>query len=143
MLTPEQEAFALSQPVAHLATAGASGQPHVVPVCFAYHVDRFWIAVDEKPKTTQRLKRVRNIEANPRISLVIDRYDDDWARLAWLLVTGRARVLPRGSDAGPGVLDALRERYPKYRGMALEGRAIIEITPERITQWGAVEPPAP
>ena len=137
MLTREQAVFAESCRTGHLATADRAGRPHVVPVCFAYVTGDFWIAVDEKPKRTQRLKRLRNIAANPHVSLVFDRYDQDWARLAYVLVLGKAQVTERG-DAHPEVLAALRRRYPQYEAMALEERPVIRVTPEKAIAWGDV-----
>lgn len=135
MLAEDQLAFILSRRLAHLATADADGRPHVVPVVFAYHQGNLWIAIDEKPKRTLRLKRLRNIEQNPKVALVFDRYQEDWERLAYVLVHGTAVILQRG-DEEPGALAALRERYPQYRRMALEERPLIRITPERATSWG-------
>ena len=133
MLTDEQIEFIDSCRVAHLATADGDGSPHVVPVCFAYLDGAFWVAIDEKPKTTVRVKRIRNIETNPRVSLVFDRYDEDWFRLAYVLVTGSGEVI----DAVPvAVIGALRERYAQYRTMGFEGRPAIRITPERVVAWG-------
>ncbi len=137
MLNDGQSRFVEEQRVARLATADASGSPHVVPVCFAYHEGDFWIAIDEKPKRTARLKRLRNMEENPRVSLLFDRYDDDWSRLAYLLVHGAAEVVPEGR-AKPGVLAALRRRYGQYEGMDLESRPLVRLTVERVTAWGAV-----
>ena len=136
MLSEEQAEFVQRQRVAHLATADATGQPHVVPVCFAYHLGALWIAIDEKPKRSLRLKRLRNIAENPRVSLVFDRYEDDWSRLRYVLVLGQASVVPRGGEE-PGVLAALRARYPQYAGMALEERPLIKVAPERAVSWGA------
>ncbi len=98
MLASRELQFIQSQRVAHLATASADGRPHVVPVCFAYLDGHIYIAIDEKPKRSLRLKRLRNIEANPQVAIVLDRYDEDWSRLAWVLVQGTAVVL----DSGPG-----------------------------------------
>ena len=100
MFSDDQVRFTESQRVAHLATADANGRPHVVPVCFAYLNRRIYIAIDEKPKRSLRLKRLRNIEENPRVALVLDRYDEDWSRLAWVLVQGTAAVLDRGPEHG-------------------------------------------
>jgi PPOX class probable F420-dependent enzyme len=121
--------------VARLATADSTGRPHVIPVCFAYVDGEFWIAVDEKPKTTTRLKRLRNIEENARVALVFDRYEEDWSRLAYVLVQGRAEVLVAGQEHA-GVLAALRGRYPQYEAMGLEGRPLINVSPERVVGWG-------
>ena len=135
MFSAEQVRFTESQRVAHLATADANGRPHVVPVCFAYLNRRIYIAIDEKPKRSLRLKRLRNIEENPRVALVLDRYDEDWSRLAWVLVQGTAAVLDRGPEHGRA-LTALREKYPQYLEMALEGRPVISVTAERVSSWG-------
>ncbi|TMG06454.1 MAG: TIGR03668 family PPOX class F420-dependent oxidoreductase [Chloroflexi bacterium] len=135
MFSADQVRFTESQRVAHLATADANGRPHVVPVCFAYLNRRIYIAIDEKPKRSLRLKRLRNIEENPRVALVLDRYDEDWSRLAWVLVQGTAAVLDRGPEHGRA-LTALREKYPQYLEMALEGRPVISVTAERVSSWG-------
>ena len=84
--------------VAHLATADKSGQPHVIPICFVFHGKHFYSPIDETPKRTApaRLKRLKNIRESPNVALVIDRYDEDWSRLAYVLVFGKARVLQRG-----------------------------------------------
>lgn len=135
MLTPEQLAFVLEQRVARLATADAEGEPHVIPVCFAWADACFWIAIDEKPKRSTDLKRLRNIAANPRVSLLFDRYDDDWSRLGYVLVHGRAEVAPSGGSEAE-VLAALRERYAQYAGMALEERPLLQVRVERVVAWG-------
>jgi PPOX class probable F420-dependent enzyme len=135
VVSPEQLAFVLEQRVGRLATSDAAGRPHAVPVCFAYHDGCFWVAMDEKPKSTTRLKRLRNIEANPEVALLFDRYDDDWSWLAYVLVRGTAEVLPEGR-AEPGALAALRERYAQYVGMGLDARPMIRIRPTTVSSWG-------
>lgn len=122
--------------VARLATADAAGAPHVIPVCFAVAGGRLYSVVDEKPKRTTHLARLRNIEASPNVALIVDRYDEDWSQLAWVLVRGVARVLGRGTSYDTG-LRALREKYEQYRAMDLEGRPMIELTPSRVTSWRA------
>jgi PPOX class probable F420-dependent enzyme len=124
--------------VAHLATTDKSGRPHVVPVCFAHLGGRFYIAIDEKPKRSLHLKRLRNIEENPRVALVFDRYDDDWTRLGWVLLQGTAAVLVRGSEH-ERAMAALRQRYEQYRSMALEGRPVISVTAEKVSSWGDLD----
>lgn len=136
MLSSAEAAFVSAQPLGHLATADAGGRPHVVPVCFAYLDGEFWIAIDEKPKRTTRLKRLRNIEENAHVALVIDRYDDDWSRLAYVMVQGQATVTTGGAE--PQALAALRQKYEPYRQMALEDRSVIRIRPERVASWGDV-----
>ena len=124
-----------SRRVGHLATADAEGRPHVVPVCFAYLDGRIYIAIDEKPKRSLRLKRLRNIEENPRVALVFDRYDEDWSRLGWVMVRGTATVIDGGAEHERAVAE-LREKYEQYRSMTLEGRPVISVTVERVSSWG-------
>ena len=93
--------------------------------------------IDAKPKRVPgpALRRVRNIEANPRVSLVVDRYDEDWSRLAWVIVEGRADILTAGTERAMAV-DRLREKYAQYRTMELRATAVILwITPERLLFW--------
>jgi PPOX class probable F420-dependent enzyme len=135
MFSPSELQFLERQRVAHLATADASGRPHVVPVCFAQLDAAFYIAIDEKPKRALRLKRLRNIEENARVALVFDRYDDDWSRLGWVLVQGTANLLVNGLEYDRA-LAALRERYDQYQSMTLEGRPLIRVSVERVSSWG-------
>ena len=120
--------------IARLGTVGAPGAPHLVPVCYALAQDTIWIPVDEKPKATTDLARLRNIERDPRVSLLFDRYDDDWTRLAWVRVEGAARAFREGAEA-PAALAALRERYAQYVDMGLEDLPLIAVTPSRIAAW--------
>jgi len=136
VLDAEQERFVSRQRVARLATADAGGRPHLVPVCFAYLDGAFYTPVDEKPKRSLRLKRLRNIAQNPRVALLLDEYDDDWSRLAWLMVQGEAEILQSGPEHARA-LEALRQRYPQYRDMDLESRPVIRIVPRRVLFWRA------
>jgi PPOX class probable F420-dependent enzyme len=127
--------------VAHLATADAAGAPQVVPICFALVGERLYVSIDEKPKhaAPMRLRRVRNIAENPQVAVVADVYDDDdWTRLGFVLVRGRARILTDG-DEHRRAIDSLRERYAQYRAMALEERPVIAIDIERVTSWGQLD----
>lgn len=135
MLSERETLFVQAQRVAHLATADASGRPHVVAVCFAYTEGRFYIAIDEKPKSTTRLKRVRNIEENAQAALVFDHYDEEWSRLGWVMVQGNAAILVHGLEHAAAVA-ALRHRYEQYRTMALEGRPVIRVMVEKVWSWG-------
>lgn len=135
MLSKREALLVEAQRVAHLATADSDGRPHVVPVCFAYADGRLYIAIDEKPKRSVRLKRLRNIEENPQASLVFDRYDEDWSRLGWVLVQGTAAVIEGGPEHERALV-ALRERYEQYRSMVLEGRPVIRVTVEKVASWG-------
>ncbi len=140
LFTPAQARFIERHRVARLATAGPDGRPHVVPICYAFDGQRLYTPIDEKPKRAAavRLQRVRNVQANPQAALVVDDYSDDWSRLAYVLVRGRAEMLPEGR-AQPEALRLLRERYPQYQAMALEERPLLVISPERVVSWGKVE----
>lgn len=122
--------------VARLGTAGAANQPLVVPVCYAYDGRHLYSAVDAKPKRTRQLRRLRNIAENPRVSLVVDHYDEDWTRLAYVVVEGPAEVLHDGVEFARGV-DLLLAKYPQYRTMGLDrtSGALIKITVERVLAW--------
>jgi PPOX class probable F420-dependent enzyme len=111
----------------------------VIPICFVFDGKYFHSPIDEKPKRTApaRLKRLRNIAANPRVALVIDRYDDDWNKLAYVLVFGKARILSSGKKHQEATR-LLRRKYRQYRRMALERRPMISITPTKVVAWGNV-----
>jgi coenzyme F420-0:L-glutamate ligase/coenzyme F420-1:gamma-L-glutamate ligase len=124
--------------VGRLATADASGQPLVVPICYAFDGASLFSAIDAKPKTSgpEGLKRIRNIRENPKVSVVIDRYDEDWTRLRYVIIRGRAELLTEGSDFSRGV-DLLVAKYPQYRSMGLdrEGGLMIKVDPAQVTEW--------
>lgn len=120
--------------VAILGTIDAQGRPHLVPVCFAEVDGQYVIAVDEKPKRPGTLARVRNINRDPRCTLLFQRYDDDWTRLAWVRIEGQSSIVTRGADA-PEALASLRDRYPQYQLMDLEPRELIVVTPARTVSW--------
>ena len=119
--------------VARLATASADAVPHIVAVTFAEAGGRIYIAIDHKPKSSTRLRRLRNIEQNPSVSLLVDHYSPDWEALWWARMDGRARVLEPASAPGEAV-HALRAKYPQYREVSLDG-PVIEIEPTRTTGW--------
>ena len=131
-------AFLQSQRVARLATSDADGHPHVVPVCFAFDGWRFYIALDEKPKRVEQrqLRRVRNIEARHEAMLLFDHYEEDWSRLAFVQVYGRADLLLPDAPGHADALRLLRERYTQYRSMLLEENPVIVIEPEHVVAWG-------
>lgn len=123
--------------VAHFATANRKGEPLVVPICYAFDGNNFYTPIDEKPKRAlpQRLQRIRNIRENSGVSIVIDRYDENWQRLAYVLVAGKARILTRGKKHRQAV-SLLRRKYAQYRRMAIDKRPMIEITPVQFKSWG-------
>src|ERR1700721_77878 len=100
MLSELERSFLAARRVGHLATPDARGVPHVVPVCSAVAADCAYIPSDEKPKGAGPLKRVRNILENPAVALVADRYDEDWARLGWVMLRGRGGILEAGAENG-------------------------------------------
>ncbi|MCC6716997.1 MAG: TIGR03668 family PPOX class F420-dependent oxidoreductase [Acetobacteraceae bacterium] len=139
MLSAAARAFLLSRRVAHLATADGAGVPHVVPVCFALAGDSAYVTVDEKPKSGRRLRRLANLAVNPACCLVADRYDEDWARLGWVMLHGRAEILADG-DEHDAAQALLRARYVQYRAMALGALPVIALRIARATSWGDLAP---
>ena len=139
MLSEMERLFLKNRRVAHLATADRDAAPHVVPVCFAICNDTLYVTIDEKPKRTDRpLKRLRNIAENPEIAVTVDRWDEDWRRLAWVMLRGRAEILPGGEEHDLAQT-RLRERYPQYRTMDLGALPVIAMRIARATQWGALD----
>jgi PPOX class probable F420-dependent enzyme len=122
-------------PVAMLATVGADGAPHVVPVVFAVHGDVVYTAVDAKRKTTKRLRRLANIEANPKVSMLVDHYDDDWAQLWWVRADGVAVVHYSGEEMANGYF-LLRKKYVQYKRIALDG-PVVTVEVQRWASWQA------
>ena len=131
--------FILTHTVARLATSGRDGQPHVIPFCYAFDGERFYFVVDEKPKRVapSQLKRMRNLLVNPQVAVVVDQYDEDWVRLAWVLVTGRGEIVESGAAHATGI-GLLQDKYPQYRAMPLTQCPLIVVTPLRVTSWGAL-----
>lgn len=123
--------------VGRLATADAAGRPLVVPVCFAFDDAALYSAVDDKPKRTRELRRLRNVRDNPQASVVVDVWDEDWTRLAWVMVEGRAEVLTHGTEFTRAI-DLLRAKYPQYRTMNLErDGAVLRLQADRVLSWRA------
>jgi PPOX class probable F420-dependent enzyme len=136
MLTDQDRRFLDEQPVARLATADASGAPHVLPICFVVLGDTLYLTIDEKPKRDpRRLKRLRNIAENSKVAVVVDRYDDDWSRLAWVMLRGDAEILDGGAEHARAQA-ALVARYPQYQRMNLAELPVIAMRIARATRWG-------
>jgi len=133
--------FIDSHRVAHLATAGASLNPLVVPVCFAFDGEYFFTPIDEKPKTVSpsALGRVHNIRENPQVALLVDDYSEDWKKLSYLLVHGTARILDPLADEAvtQAGVHLLRSKYPQYLSMAIDRNPLIQIEPQRLKFWSA------
>ena len=140
-LALEQDAYLRAARVGRLAMLRPDGYPQSLPVCYAWDGRRIYSVVDEKPKRVElgRLQRLMNIAGHAQVSLLVDTYQEDWSRIGYVLVYGRAEALTAGADYQAG-LAALREKYPQYHGMDLEGRPLICIIPERVTGWGVLAP---
>ena len=141
MLSEQQRRFLEAGRVARLATADAGGRPHAVPVCYALIESTVYFTIDEKPKNRPgaRLKRLSNLRANPFAALVVDRYDEDWSRLGWVMVQGRAEIL----DAGPEhdlAQARLRARYPQLAGMRIEALPVVAVRLDHASSWGRLDP---
>jgi PPOX class probable F420-dependent enzyme len=136
-LTAAQAAFIAARRVGRLATADAQGDPHVVPVCFAVSDGALYVTIDEKPKraSAQPLKRLRNLMENPSAAFVVDRYDEDWTRLGWVMLRGPTEILSDGPEHDRAQT-LLRERYAQYRTMQLAKLPVIALRIERVTGWG-------
>lgn len=124
--------------VGRLATASASGQPLVVPICYAFDGAMLFSAIDAKPKRVggERLARVRNIRDNPRVSVVIDHYEEDWTRLRYVVIQGDAEVVTGGPAYDRGAT-LLLDKYPQYATLPVSAgdRAMIAVTPRDIISW--------
>jgi PPOX class probable F420-dependent enzyme len=123
--------------VAHLGLLDGRGRPRVLPVTFALVGDVFWSAVDDKPKRVrgEELARVRWLRESPSAALTLDRYDDDWSRLAWVQVLGSVTLVERPRAAA---VDALAARYPPYRERTPRG-PWLRLVPERVLWWRAAD----
>lgn len=124
--------------VAHLGLLDDAGFPRVLPVTFAVHGGAVWSAVDDKPKRRPgaELARVRRLRAQPRSSLTVDRYDEDWSQLEWVTLVGTTAVLPAAGNEP--ALAALAARYPQYRRRAPRG-PLLRLAPERVRCWRAAD----
>ncbi len=135
-------AFVRQARIGHLATVDDRGRPSVVPFCFALLGEDEPVvvsALDEKPKSVAdaELARVRHIRSHPEVAVIVDRYDEDWSRLAWVQIKGHARIVAPGEDGHADAITALRAKYPQYRAMAIAQRPVILIERLRITSWAA------
>ncbi|MBK33344.1 MAG: TIGR03668 family PPOX class F420-dependent oxidoreductase [Chloroflexi bacterium] len=129
-----------SQKVAYLATTDVHAQAHIVPVVFVLIDQNIFICIDGKPKKSRSLKRLTNIKANPKISLLVDNYDDDWQQLKWVRVDGTAIVLESTDESRAvfeSVISTLRDKYPQYQTMDLSRGPLISITINAIASWQA------
>jgi PPOX class probable F420-dependent enzyme len=137
MLSDSERRFLTDRRIAHLATADHRAVPHVVPVCFAISGCTLYITIDDKPKRRRgaTLKRLRNIAENPAVAVVVDRYDEDWARLGWIMLRGRAEILEGGTEHDDAQA-LLRSRYNQLQAMEIAEHPVIAIRVERTLSWG-------
>ncbi|MDX1689932.1 MAG: TIGR03668 family PPOX class F420-dependent oxidoreductase [Acidimicrobiia bacterium] len=129
-----QDRFAAAR-VARLATVRPDGGAHVVPVVFAVVGHTVYVAVDHKPKRTTDLQRIRNLRAEPRCSLLVDHYEDDWSRLWWVRADAAGRLVD-DADERRRALDALAAKYPQYEGRRPEG-PVLAFDVTRWSHWSA------
>ncbi len=136
---PAVREFIESARIAHLATVSGAGEPHNIPLCYWFDGARFYFVIDEKPKRNPgtAIKRMRNIAENPRVALVIDHYEEDWNRLAYVLIRGIARIVDDDAEYAHAI-QHLRHKYAQYHAMLLtqEKNPAVRIDPERVHAWG-------
>jgi PPOX class probable F420-dependent enzyme len=119
-----------------LATMGPGGRPHIVPFVFALKGETLYWAVDQKPKRSPELQRLRNIRRDPRVGVLVDTYADDWSLLWWVRMNGTARILTEGDERARAV-NALRGKYPQYREQPLDD-TVVAIDVEEWAGWSAM-----
>jgi PPOX class probable F420-dependent enzyme len=124
--------------VARLGTVTPAGGPHLVPVVFVLEPDHdvVWTAVDAKPKSTRSLRRLANIAANPRVSLLVDHYDEDWTRLWWVRADGQASIKVESDPEASVALDALAAKYAQY-STERPGGPVIRLEIHAWRSWAA------
>ena len=141
-LTGDQLRFVSEARTATLGTIAEDGRPRLVPICFVLDGHVLFTPIDEKPKTTgpRQLARVRDIERRADVTVLVDRWDEDWNRLAWLRIDGRASLAEDLAERAPAIA-ALRAKYLQYVGHDLESRPLIRIAIERVRRWGDLSDP--
>jgi PPOX class probable F420-dependent enzyme len=140
-LSAHERQFLADRRIAHLATADARAVPHVVPVCFAIEGDTLYMTIDEKPKQSLggELKRTRNIIENPAVTVVADRYDEDWSLLGWVMLHGHGEILRDGTEHDRAQA-LLRSRYRQLEIMHIVHHPVIAVRIERSSHWGNLSP---
>jgi len=121
--------------VARLATTDPDGRPHLVPIVFVVDGNTLYSAVDRKPKRSTKLRRIENARARPDVTILVDRYDEDWRQLWWISIRGLARVLDDG-DERAHALALLQEKYPQYRNEPPDG-AVLAVDVSDVRSWSA------
>ena len=141
LLSDDEWRFVRGARVARLATADREGAPHVVPVVFAVVDGNIYVPVDGKQKKDiERLKRLDNIRENEKVSFLVDHYEDDWAKLGFVMLFGSATIIHADADSVyDKAAELLREKYAQYRGPITIHAWMIEIKPHHAASWGAIE----
>ncbi len=144
ILSDQNRRFLTATRRAVLVTIASDGRPRPVPICFVLAADdpTVYTPLDDKPKRTDdplTLARVRDLSADPRVSILADRWDEDWTRLAWLRAEGRASLVMPGPGEHARAVEALRATYPQYETHRLDDRPLIRIDIERVTTWGDLD----
>jgi PPOX class probable F420-dependent enzyme len=138
IIPPAVEEFIERARVARLATIDSEFKPHLVPVVFVFDGNHFFIPVDEKRKTAkpEKLKRIRNIQDNPNVTLLIDEYSEDWTKLAFVMIQGKASVATKeeGNIQVREAYKKLMSKYLQYQKVRV-GEMCIIITPKKIASW--------
>lgn len=141
LLTKREATFIQTQKLARMATVDKSGKPLVLPICYAYDGNYLYTPIDKKPKRVapMELKRIKNIVINPQVSVLIDRYYEDWTKIAYIIIHGTAVVIDRGKEYRES-LTILEEKYRQYRRMKLSrlGLPVIKIIANRFISWGKI-----
>lgn len=152
ILSTAERAFAAAARTATLATIAPDGRPRLVPICFVVGADdaagrpRLYTALDEKPKRVddpRDLARVRDLVVTPGVSLLVDRWSEDWSRLGWVRLYGQGVLLepePHQREEHGLAVSALRAKYPQYGNHDLDARPVIRMTIERAVSWGDLTP---
>ena len=142
MLSDMERLFLNNRKVAHLATADRDAVPHVVPVCFAIFNSTLYVTIDAKPKRNlgTPLKRLKNIAQNPTVAVIVDRYEEDWGQLGWVMLRGHAEILIDGEEHVQAQA-LLRSRYPQLKGMQIAQLPVIAVRIASATSWGNLSLP--
>lgn len=137
MLLEKERRFLDDRKVGYLATADLRAAPHVVPVCFAISNHTLYVTIDAKPKRSLNapLKRLKNIAWNPAVAIVVDRYEEDWRQLGWVMMRGQAEILIDGSEHDQAQA-LLRSRYPQLKAMQIAELPVIAVRIVKVTSWG-------
>jgi PPOX class probable F420-dependent enzyme len=137
----EERKYVASARVGRLATVDAEGRPHAIPICYSLVEGRIVSPLDEKPQGVEatKLRRVRNIRQNPRVTLVVDHYTEEWTDLGWVQIRGTAAVVDPDESGHDEAVTALQEKYDQYEAHALDRRPVIRLDPGTVRSWGYLD----